>query len=67
MEVFALSDEVVVTELKGAELKQYQAEQKIELDRLAKIEADKIAKEIARQEILDRLGLTADDAKLLLG
>jgi hypothetical protein len=31
----------------------------------AKAEAE--AKETARQEILDRLGLTADEAKLLLG
>lgn len=30
-------------------------------------EAEFIAKETARQEILDRLGLTADEAKLLLG
>lgn len=33
----------------------------------AKIKADKEAKESARQAILDRLGLTADEAKLLLG
>jgi hypothetical protein len=31
----------------------------------AKAEAE--AKEVARQAILDRLGLTADEAKLLLG
>lgn len=67
MEVFVLSDEVVVTELKGAELKQYQAEQKIELDRLADIEADKIAKATAKTALLEKLGITADEAKLLLG
>jgi hypothetical protein len=67
MEVFALSDEVVVTELKGAELKQYQTEQKIELDRLAQIEADKIAKATAKAVLLEKLGITDDEAKLLLG
>lgn len=46
-------------------------------DELAIIEADQIiiaaekaeaeAKEAARQAILDRLGLTADEAKLILG
>jgi hypothetical protein len=37
--------------------------------RLAKeqLKAEAEAKEAARQEILDRLGLTADEAKLLLG
>jgi hypothetical protein len=30
-------------------------------------QAEAEAKEAARQEILDRLGLTADEAKLLLG
>jgi hypothetical protein len=40
-------------------------------DGFAKYDAWKLeqdaAREIARQEILDRLGLTADEAKLLLG
>jgi hypothetical protein len=33
----------------------------------AKIDAEQIAKAAARQAILDRLGLTADEATLLLG
>ena len=37
-----------------------------EADRLAR-EADATAKAAARQVILDRLGLTADEAALLLG
>jgi hypothetical protein len=67
LEVSGLTGEVVEIELEGDDLKQYKADQKIEAERLAKIDADKKAKDIARQEILDRLGLTADDAKLLLG
>lgn len=34
---------------------------------IAAIQAEAKAKEVARQAILDRLGLTADEAKLLLG
>jgi len=67
LEVSGLTGEIVEIELEGDDLKQYKADQKIEVERLAKIDADKKAKDIARQEILDRLGLTADDAKLLLG
>jgi hypothetical protein len=67
LEVSGLTGEIVEIELEGDDLKQYKADQKIEAERLAKIDADKKAKDIARQEILDRLGLTADDAKLLLG
>lgn len=32
----------------------------------AKLEADKIAKEARKKEILDRLGLTEEEAKLIL-
>ncbi|CAB4142138.1 hypothetical protein UFOVP441_18 [uncultured Caudovirales phage] len=34
---------------------------------IAKAKAEAEAREVARQAILDRLGLTADEAKLLLG
>jgi hypothetical protein len=46
------------------------AEKKDRLDRAKQIEAAQAeaeAKATARQAILDRLGLTADEAKLLLG
>ena len=47
-----------------------ESEYKVHLERIAKYEAAQAeaeAKELARQAILDRLGLTADEAKLLLG
>jgi hypothetical protein len=42
-------------------------EAKARLEKLAEIEAEAEAKAAQRQAILDRLGLTADEAKLLLG
>ena len=42
-------------------------EVKARLEKLAEIEAEAEAKEAQRQAILDRLGLTTDEAKLLLG
>jgi|LakMenEpi03Aug12_release.lakeMendotaPanAssembly.Ray.scaffolds.fasta_scaffold2167635_1 hypothetical protein len=50
-------------EMNDDEFAQFEADQ--ELIKLSKIEAK--AKETARAAILDRLGLTADEAKLLLG
>ena len=40
---------------------------KAEDERLAKLEAEREAKAIARQALLDKLGITEDEAKLLLG
>jgi hypothetical protein len=62
-EVDAITGEIIEREFNAAE--------KIAHD-LLKQEAEIIAaadavKQAARQEILDRLGLTADEAKLLLG
>ena len=57
------TNEIIDREMTAAEYKIYQAEEKIEADRKAAAEA----KAAARQAILDRLGLTADEAKLLLG
>jgi len=42
-------------------------EAKARLEKLAEIQAEAEAKEAQRQAIFDRLGLTADEAKLLLG
>jgi hypothetical protein len=61
----AITGEETITEREetAAEKK---AREKAEADLItAKAEAE--AKEVARQAILDRLGLTADEAKLLLG
>jgi hypothetical protein len=43
------------------------AQQKIEAENVKKFEAAIEAKAAAKQAILDRLGLTADEAKLILG
>ena len=57
------TDEVVDREMTDAEFEQWQAAQ---AEQAAK-DAELAAKESARQAILDRLGLTADEAALLLG
>jgi len=57
------TNEVIDREMNDAEFAQYQADQ--EAQAIARVEAE--AKETAKAEILNRLGLTADEAKLLLG
>lgn len=51
--------EIIDREMTAAEFKQYQIDQEIQ------IEADK--KIIQRQEIAERLGLSVDELKVLLG
>ena len=55
--------EETVRDATAVEIAQIEADQANHADRQA--EAD--AKEVAKAAILDRLGLTADEAKLLLG
>ena len=57
------TDEIVDREMTAAEFKIYEADQKAA--EKSKAEAD--AKTAQRQAIADRLGLTADELKLLLG
>ena len=57
------TDQIIDREMNDAEFAEYQANKTAQ----AAIEAEIQAKETARQAILDRLGLTADEAKLLLG
>jgi hypothetical protein len=57
------TDEVIDREMNNDEFASYQAQQ--EANALAK--AEKEAKATARQAILDRLGLSADEAALILG
>lgn len=57
------TNEVIDREMNDAEFANYQAEQ--EAEKIAKAEAE--AKETQRQTILDRLGLSSDEVKLLLG
>ena len=56
-------NEVIDREMNDDEFAQYQADK--EAAKIEKAEAE--TKEASRQAILDRLGLTADEAKLLLG
>ena len=57
------TDEVIDREMNDDEFAQYQIDQAEQAAKQA--EAD--AKAEARQEILDRLGLTADELKTILG
>ena len=54
--------EVVEREMNAAEFKKYEAEQEIQAIR----RADAQAKAAEKAAILDRLGITAEEAKLLL-
>jgi hypothetical protein len=57
------TDEVIDREMTAAEFKIYEAEQKVQQE--LKAEAD--AKATAKAAILDRIGLTADELKTILG
>jgi len=59
----ALTNISIDREMTPDEIKEYENRQ---IKRLA-LEADAQAKAIARQAVLDRLGLTAEEAQLLLG
>ena len=53
-------------ELTGAEKEAFLADRKATADNQAQIEAEKIANAAAKSALLDRLGITEDEAKLLL-
>ena len=55
-------DKVIDREMTVAEFEKYEAEQEIIAQRKAQAEAQALAK----TALLDRLGITADEAKLLL-
>jgi len=57
------TDEVIDREMTAAELKQYEANQAE--NAIAKAEAE--AKATAKAAILERIGLTADELKTILG
>ena len=59
----AETDEVIDREMNDAEFAQYEADQAAQA--VAQAEAD--AKEAAKTAILDRIGLTADELKTILG
>jgi hypothetical protein len=57
------TDEVIDREMNDAEFAQYEADQATQAAKKAEAEA----KAAEKQALLDRLGITADEAKLLLG
>ncbi len=57
------TDEIIDREMNDDEFARYEANNTA----IAVEQAEAEAKEAARQAVLDRLGLTADEAKLLLG
>jgi hypothetical protein len=57
------TDEIIDREMNDSEYEKWQAEQAIEQTR----QAEAAAKEAARQALLDKLGITAEEAQLLLG
>jgi hypothetical protein len=59
----ALTQELIEREMNEAELEQHKLDKADSL----KLLADAKAKEAARQAILDRLGLTADELQTILG
>jgi membrane protein involved in colicin uptake len=59
--------EVSEIELTAEEVAQREADAKEHAEAKAQEEADKAAAEAAKADLLARLGITADEAKLLLG
>ena len=57
------TNEIIDRQMTNAEFAQYQADQELEAQRQAQVEAEGAAK----AALLDRLGITKDEAKLLLG
>jgi hypothetical protein len=57
------TDEIINREMNDAEFAQYEADRTKDLEAQAEVEV----KKAQRQALLDRLGITADEAKLLLG
>ena len=65
--VDAVTGEQIVREMTTAEHKEYKEYVKQRADKLAADKAEAEAKETARLAILDRIGLTADELKTILG
>ena len=57
------TDEVIDREMTNDEFAAYEAEQAVEAAR----QAEAATKEAQRQALLDRLGITSEEAKILLG
>ena len=61
------ADEVIVEDLTSDELKELKAREKEYKERTLALQAEAEAKAIAKAAILDRIGLTADELKTILG
>lgn len=66
-ETDALTGETIVRELTADEIAQREADLKEAKERAAKEVADKTALELKKQQVLEKLGLTADEVAALLG
>ena len=66
-ETNALTGETLEREMTVAEQKERDAFLKAKADEKVKAEAEAEAKETAKAAILDRIGLTADELKTILG
>ena len=67
IEINCTTGEVVERELTADELAQREADAKAAADEKAAEDADKAAKAVEKAALLDKLGITADEAVLLLG
>ena len=67
LEVNCQTGEVIERELTADELAQREADAKAAADQKAADDADKAAKAVEKAALLDKLGITADEAALLLG
>jgi len=60
-------DEITIIELSAAEIKELEKTRKLALESSKAEQVEIETKAAERQSILDRLGLTADELKLILG
>jgi hypothetical protein len=67
IEVNCATGEVIERELTELEIEQREADAKTYADEKAKEEADAAAKAADKAALLDKLGITAEEATLLLG
>ena len=67
IEINCTTGEVVERELTADELAQREADAQAYADEKAAEDADKAAKAVEKAALLDKLGITADEAALLLG
>jgi hypothetical protein len=65
-EIFALTNEVIEREPTDVEFKQMEKDAQERAKQIKLDQAEAVAKAKAKAELLDRLGITEDEAKLLL-